>query len=120
MGYTVMYDEVLVITKGRFSIRTDDSEATAGAGEILYINRETSVAYASHEEVAEMVYVTHPGESKRSSEAALNCVSDRGAGGPGPHNLLPARAKRCISPARKETFPGLTRCELNLSEPERT
>lgn len=60
MEYTLTYDEVLVITKGRFSIRTDESEVTAGAGEILYINRGTSVVYASHDEGAEMVYVTYP------------------------------------------------------------
>jgi ethanolamine utilization protein EutQ (cupin superfamily) len=60
MEYTVTYDEVLVITKGRFSIRTNEREVTAGPGEVLYIDRGTSLVYASHDEGAEMVYVTHP------------------------------------------------------------
>jgi ethanolamine utilization protein EutQ (cupin superfamily) len=54
------YDEVLVVTKGVYTDRTEDGKVvTARAGEVIYLPAGSSnAAYA--EDDAEMVYVANP------------------------------------------------------------
>ncbi len=54
------YDEVLVLTKGSYTIRTEDGEAiTARAGEVIYLPAGSSNSSYAKEET-EMVYVASP------------------------------------------------------------
>lgn len=56
------YDEVLVVTRGIFTVRTAPGETiTAGAGEAIYLPAESSSTYVAEED-AEMVYVANPPE----------------------------------------------------------
>jgi len=56
------YDEVLVVTRGIFTVRTEAGETvTAGAGEAIYLPAESSSSYVAEED-AEMVYVANPPE----------------------------------------------------------
>jgi ethanolamine utilization protein EutQ (cupin superfamily) len=56
----VVADEAMVVTKGRLTVRSDDGEAAAGPGEVLYLPPGTGVVIAAHEEGAEIFYVTYP------------------------------------------------------------
>ena len=54
------YDEVLVLTKGAYTVRTQDGEAlTARAGEVIYLPSGSSNS-AQAEEDTEMVYIANP------------------------------------------------------------
>jgi ethanolamine utilization protein EutQ (cupin superfamily) len=54
------YDEVLILTKGSYSVRTEHGElVTAQAGEVIYLPAG-SASTARAEEDAEMVYVASP------------------------------------------------------------
>ena len=54
------YDEVLVLTKGSYTIRTEDGEAvTAKAGEVIYLPAGSSNSSYAEEET-DMVYVASP------------------------------------------------------------
>jgi ethanolamine utilization protein EutQ (cupin superfamily) len=56
------YDEVLVVTRGVFTVRSATGETvTAGAGEAIYLPAESSSTYLAEED-AEMVYVANPPE----------------------------------------------------------
>jgi ethanolamine utilization protein EutQ (cupin superfamily) len=56
------YDEVLVVTRGIFTVRSATGETvTAGAGEAIYLPAESSSTYVAEED-AEMVYVANPPE----------------------------------------------------------
>jgi ethanolamine utilization protein EutQ (cupin superfamily) len=56
------YDEVLVVTRGIFTVRTATGETiTAGAGEAIYLPAESSSTYVAEDD-AEMVYVANPPE----------------------------------------------------------
>ena len=54
------YDEVLIVTKGSFTVRTEHGQVvTAQAGEVIYLPAGSS--NSSHaDEDAEMVYVANP------------------------------------------------------------
>ncbi|MGH3995075.1 MAG: cupin [Pseudonocardiaceae bacterium] len=54
------YDEVLILTKGSSTVRTEDEEAvTARAGEAIYLPAGSANS-ARADEDAEMVYVANP------------------------------------------------------------
>jgi ethanolamine utilization protein EutQ (cupin superfamily) len=54
------YDEVLVLTKGRYTVETEAGEViTARAGEVVYLPAG-SVSASRAEEAAEMVYIASP------------------------------------------------------------
>ena len=54
------YDEVLILTKGSYTVRTEDgTTVTAHAGEVVYLPAGTSNASRAEEDT-EMVYVAHP------------------------------------------------------------
>jgi ethanolamine utilization protein EutQ (cupin superfamily) len=56
------YDEVLVVTRGIFTVRTATGETvTAGAGEAIYLPADSSSTYVAEQD-AEMVYVANPPE----------------------------------------------------------
>jgi ethanolamine utilization protein EutQ len=71
-AWTVTYDEALVITRGAFSVRTDQGIVTARAGEVILLTKGTKVEYLGEEDGTELVYVTHPhwAEAQRASEHA--------------------------------------------------
>ena len=72
-AWTVTYDEILVITKGTFSVKTDDGVVTARAGEIIQLTKGTKLTYAADDD-AELVYVSYPhwaAAQKASPHAAL-------------------------------------------------
>jgi ethanolamine utilization protein EutQ (cupin superfamily) len=53
------YDEVLVVTRGTYTVRTPQGDLTARAGEVIYLPAGSS-SRAVAEEDAEMVYVANP------------------------------------------------------------
>ena len=54
------YDEVLVITKGTYRVRTDTNETlTAGPGDVIYLPGGSSNSSQAEDDV-EMVYVVSP------------------------------------------------------------
>jgi ethanolamine utilization protein EutQ len=56
---TLPYDEVLVITKGVFTVRRADGVVTASAGEGIFHQAGATVVYEADEDT-ELVYVSHP------------------------------------------------------------
>lgn len=57
--WVVTYDEVLIIIKGVFSVKTATGTATARAGEIIFLTKGTELTYIAEEE-SELVYVSYP------------------------------------------------------------
>jgi ethanolamine utilization protein EutQ len=57
--WTVTYDEALIVTKGAYTVRTDDGPVTARAGEVIYLPAGAKVVYEAPEDT-EVVYVTYP------------------------------------------------------------
>jgi ethanolamine utilization protein EutQ (cupin superfamily) len=57
---TIAVDDVMIVLKGRVSVSTEASTATAGPGEIIYMPKGTKVTIRSHEEGAVTAYVTYP------------------------------------------------------------
>lgn len=54
------YDEVLVVTRGAFTVRGDDgAEVTARAGDVVYLPAGSGHEYVAVDET-EMVYVASP------------------------------------------------------------
>ncbi len=71
-AWVVTYDEALVVTKGAFSVRTDEGTVTARAGEVILLTKGTRVVYVGEDDGTELVYVTHPhwAAAQRASEHA--------------------------------------------------
>ncbi len=69
--WTLTYDEVLVITKGVFTVLSASGATTARAGEAIFLPRGTALTYRA-DEAAELVYVTYPhwAAATRQSEHA--------------------------------------------------
>lgn len=60
MAISFPYDEVLVVTKGTYVVRTQDGQTLrAGAGEVIYLGAGTANDSWAEED-AEMVYVASP------------------------------------------------------------
>jgi ethanolamine utilization protein EutQ len=57
--WTTTYDEALIITSGRFTVRSAEGSQTAGAGEVIYLTAGTELVYQADEDT-ELVYVTYP------------------------------------------------------------
>ncbi|MBA2519259.1 MAG: cupin [Chloroflexia bacterium] len=57
--YTITYDEALIVTKGRFTVRSAEGDLTANAGEVIYLSKGTAVTYIADED-CDVVYVTYP------------------------------------------------------------
>lgn len=54
------YDEVLILTKGRFTVRTESGETvTVKAGQVIYLPAGSSNTHRADEDT-EMVYVANP------------------------------------------------------------
>lgn len=58
--WTVTYDEALIVTKGSFTVRSEDGAKTAKAGEVIFLTKGTKVVYQAEEDNTEVVYVTYP------------------------------------------------------------
>lgn len=58
--WVVTYDEALIVTRGALSIRSGNQVTTARAGEVIFLTKDTQVAYESAEDDTEVVYVTYP------------------------------------------------------------
>ena len=58
--WTVTYDEVLIVTKGSFTVHSVDGVQTAKAGEVLWLTKGTKVVYQGEEDNTELVTVTYP------------------------------------------------------------
>lgn len=58
-NWVVTYDEILVITKGVFSVKTKESTVTAKAGELIFLTKGTELTYMADED-AELVYISYP------------------------------------------------------------
>jgi ethanolamine utilization protein EutQ len=70
--WTVTYDEALVVTRGRLTVRSADGTETADAGEVIYLTKGTELVYEAEEDT-EFVYVTYPhwmAATQRSEHAA--------------------------------------------------
>ncbi|RZS33997.1 SnoaL-like protein [Herbihabitans rhizosphaerae] len=74
-AWVVTYDEVLVVTKGTFTVTSADGHGTtAGVGELIYLRKDTELVYSTGDTGAELVYVTYPlwmDAQQRSPHAAL-------------------------------------------------
>jgi ethanolamine utilization protein EutQ len=71
--WVVTYDEVLIVTRGKFTVRSADGvETTASAGEVIFLRAGTPVVYSAKAEGADVVYVTYPhwSEAHAGSEYA--------------------------------------------------
>lgn len=53
------YDEVFVVTRGSYGVRTGDEEVLARPGEVLYLREGTTGVYFADED-AEVVAITNP------------------------------------------------------------
>jgi ethanolamine utilization protein EutQ len=70
--WVVTYDEVLIVTKGTFTVAAEDGqETTAGPGEVIFLRAGTAVVYSTKDEGAELVYVTYPHWSERLDEEVV-------------------------------------------------
>lgn len=66
------YDEVLVITKGAFTVTTEEGvSVTARAGEVIYLPANSANSHTAEEDT-EMVYVANPPDvyARHVAEAA--------------------------------------------------
>lgn len=66
--FPLPYDEVFIVTKGSYTVRTADREVTAKVGEILYLQKGVTGVYFAHED-AEVIAVTSPPYRKALREA---------------------------------------------------
>jgi len=69
--WIVTYDEVLIIIKGIFSVKTAEGTVTAHPGEIIFLTSGTELTYMAEEE-SELVYVSCPqwASAQQNSEHA--------------------------------------------------
>jgi ethanolamine utilization protein EutQ len=69
--WTLTYDEALIVTKGAFTVRSEDGVETAKEGEVIFLTKGTKVVYRAEEDT-ELVYVTYPhwSEATRNSKLA--------------------------------------------------
>jgi ethanolamine utilization protein EutQ len=59
--WVVTYDEALIVTRGAYTVTSADGvEATARAGEVIFLRKDTPVVYSAKEQGADVVYVTYP------------------------------------------------------------
>ena len=56
----IVVNDVMVVLKGRISVKSDAGTVTAGPGEIIYMPKGSVVSIRSHEQGAETAYVTYP------------------------------------------------------------
>lgn len=59
-AWVVTYDEVLVVVRGALTIRSDEGDKTAKAGEVIFLSKGTALAYEAAEDDTEVVYVSYP------------------------------------------------------------
>ncbi|MGH3712649.1 MAG: cupin domain-containing protein [Micromonosporaceae bacterium] len=60
-NWVVTYDEVLIVTRGEFTVTPETGQpATAGPGELIFLRNGTKLIYAAGEQGAEVVYVAYP------------------------------------------------------------
>lgn len=73
--WVVTYDEVLIVTRGTFTVTAADGPATtARAGEVIALSKGTKIRYSAEDAGAEVVYVTYPHwvtAQQQSKHAAL-------------------------------------------------
>lgn len=69
--WTVTYDEVLVVTRGVFSVVVRGNATTARAGDAIFLPKGTALTYRAEAD-AEVVYVSYPhwAAATRASEHA--------------------------------------------------
>jgi ethanolamine utilization protein EutQ len=58
--WIVTYDEVLIVTKGAFTVRSAGEAKTAKAGELIFLTKGTEIVYEAAEDDTEVVYVSYP------------------------------------------------------------
>jgi ethanolamine utilization protein EutQ len=59
--WVVTYDEVLIVTRGAFSVTsTNGHKTTAKAGEFIFLRKDTKLVYSAGDSGAELVYVMYP------------------------------------------------------------
>ena len=70
-AWTVSYDEALIILGGTFTVEFGKDAVTAGPGELIWLEKGTSVVYRTDTEVT-LVYVTYPvwGATEESKAAS--------------------------------------------------
>jgi ethanolamine utilization protein EutQ len=72
--WVVSYDEVLIVTKGAFTVEADGRRTTAQAGELIVLSKGTKLTYSAEDIGAELIYVTYPhwvSAQQNSEHAAL-------------------------------------------------
>jgi ethanolamine utilization protein EutQ len=85
--WVVAYDEALIVTRGAFSVASEDGrETTAGAGELIFLRKGTRVLYSAKDAGAELAYVTYPHsmEAQQASEHAAFLETFHPVDGPPP------------------------------------
>ena len=69
--WTVTYDELIVVIKGRFTVSGDDGSKTAAPGEVIFLTKGTRVVYHA-DEATLLVGATYPHwqDAQRQSDHA--------------------------------------------------
>ena len=73
--WVVTYDEALIVTRGAYSVTSEDGlKTTARVGEVIFLRKGTKLVYSAEDAGADVVYVTYPHwmrAQERSEHAAL-------------------------------------------------
>jgi ethanolamine utilization protein EutQ len=67
--WIVTYDEVLIVTKGAFTVHSVEGAQTAKAGEVLWLTKGAKVVYQGEEDDTELVTVTYPHWEEATSKS---------------------------------------------------
>lgn len=86
-NWTVMYDEVLIITKGTFSVKTAEGIQTAKPGEGIFLQKGTKLTYYA-DEAAELVYISYPHWAEAQAKSPFAHLMDT-------FHEVPARKALC-------------------------
>lgn len=77
-SFEFAYDEVLIVTKGRCTVRTKDKSLSAGVGEVIYLKAGTAGSFSTDEE-CELVYVASSPYGEVNREAKAQLLARRGS-----------------------------------------
>lgn len=97
--WVVSYDEVLIVTKGAFTVAAEGRRTTARAGELIVLSKGTKLTYSAEDIGAELIYVTYPHwvNAQQDSEHAALMDSFQPVSG------IPGRSRDGVQSVRETT-----------------
>ncbi|CAM4008663.1 hypothetical protein GCM10009799_41290 [Nocardiopsis rhodophaea] len=60
MTWSPSYDEAIIVLAGKFTVDSKDSSATAGPGEMIWVEAGTSVTFRAGREKVWLAFATYP------------------------------------------------------------